>query len=144
MQKITFVNENAPYVSAENLNQMQTNVENEIDKLYGSVLYEGSGSTHGVTLNESAENFKYIEIFYGYGNSGFGNNSCKLYYPNVQYANMMLGKYDGTSCQIMMAGVYINGTSVTINHSSLVDLTNATPTFFNDPYIRIYRVIGYK
>lgn len=125
-------------INAENLNH-------NFELLQGSVLYEDSGgSAHGVTLRESAENFKYIEIFYGYGNSGFGNNSCKIYYPNVQYANMMLGKYDGTSCQIMMASVQINGTSVTISHSSLVDLTNATPSFFNERYIRIYRVIGYK
>ena len=33
MQKITFVNENAPYVSAENLNQMQTNVESAINEI---------------------------------------------------------------------------------------------------------------
>lgn len=33
MEKITFVNENAPYVSAENLNQMQTNVENAINEI---------------------------------------------------------------------------------------------------------------
>lgn len=31
MEKITFVNENAPYVSAENLNQMQDNVESAIN-----------------------------------------------------------------------------------------------------------------
>lgn len=31
MEKITFVNENAPYVSAENLNQMQENVESAIN-----------------------------------------------------------------------------------------------------------------
>ena len=36
MQKITFVNENAPYVSAENLNQMQTNVENAINGIVES------------------------------------------------------------------------------------------------------------
>lgn len=36
MEKITFVNENAPYVSAENLNQMQTNVENAINGIVES------------------------------------------------------------------------------------------------------------
>jgi len=33
MEKINFVNNSEPYLSAENLNQLQTNIENEIKKL---------------------------------------------------------------------------------------------------------------
>lgn len=43
MKKITFVNEDAPYISAENLNQMQTNVESAINEING-IVESGSNS----------------------------------------------------------------------------------------------------
>lgn len=36
MEKITFVNESEPYISAENLNQMQSNIENAIKDTYST------------------------------------------------------------------------------------------------------------
>ena len=33
MKKITFVNDSEPYLSAENLNQLQDNIEEEINKI---------------------------------------------------------------------------------------------------------------
>ena len=36
MEKITFVNNSEPYLSAENLNQLQTNIENAIRETYST------------------------------------------------------------------------------------------------------------
>lgn len=36
MEKITFVNNSEPYLSAENLNQLQTNIENAIKETYST------------------------------------------------------------------------------------------------------------
>lgn len=36
MEKITFVNNSEPYLSAENLNQLQTNIENAINETYST------------------------------------------------------------------------------------------------------------
>ena len=38
MEKITFVNNSEPYLSAENLNQLQTNIENAINEAAKKIL----------------------------------------------------------------------------------------------------------
>ena len=54
MEKIEFKNNEEPYLSAENLNQMQDNIEKSVD---GVVLYENaSGSNGDITLNENRKN----------------------------------------------------------------------------------------
>jgi hypothetical protein len=94
MQKITFVNESEPYLSAENLNQMQDNVENAINwKLYKSNV---SAST-SVDISTLDFNELYIEVRIG-TTSAVSNNyittfhilknqlsSTKKYYRNGSY-----------------------------------------------------------
>ena len=59
MDKINFANNSAPYINAENLNQMQDNIENEIGNLrlrYKTItgLQLGAGSNYQLTLPATA------------------------------------------------------------------------------------------
>lgn len=74
MDKITFKNGSQPALNDVNLNQLQTNMENAVnklgeevnDKFTGVNLYENESGTNDNTINlsESCENFKFIEIQY--------------------------------------------------------------------------------
>lgn len=80
MKKIDFKNlpDKTTPLSAENLKLMQDYAEEDIE---GSVLYENEvGTTENITLNESSENFKYLEIFFF--DSHNLCNSVKVYKPN--------------------------------------------------------------
>ena len=62
-------------------------------------MYDNTDGTNAnFTLTDSASNYEYLEIFFGYGKNGnFGNSSVKLFYEYQQSANLILGIYDGTS-----------------------------------------------
>lgn len=86
MEKINFVNNSTPYLSAENLNQMQSNVENAIN---GVVLYENAdGSNETITLNDNATNYSFIEIFY---KERYNNilNSIRIIPENECYVHLL-------------------------------------------------------
>ena len=53
MKKINFINNDAPYLSAENLNQMQDNIETDINELITEEYKEGASliiSSSNITL----------------------------------------------------------------------------------------------
>jgi hypothetical protein len=78
MEKITFVNENAPYVSAENLNQMQTNVENAING-----VVESGSNTNGEWIkyaDGTMECTKVIQVDSAYAGTAWGSI---YYYEDV-------------------------------------------------------------
>ena len=84
MEKITFVNENAPYVSAENLNQMQDNVENAIN---------------GIVERGSNANGEYIKFSNGTmicTKRLAGQASLILWYAPIVYADIPCGNFPQT------------------------------------------------
>ena len=72
MKKINFVNNDAPYLSAENLNQMQDNIEDAINENHIELLAENIGNGNiTVDLSKSVNNYKFISLV----GSGYGWNT---------------------------------------------------------------------
>lgn len=145
MKKIDFKNlpDKTTPLSAENLKLMQDYAEEDIE---GSVLYENEvGTTENITLNESSENFKYLEIFFF--DSHNLCNSVKVYKPNEKKINLhTFNVYSGSgtafaySRVVTIFGTSINNVSGDDNGhwASWNNSINAT----ND--IKIYRVMGHE
>lgn len=121
---------------------------NEI--LREKVLYShATGVASTITLNESAENFRYIVIMYfsEYGQTVGGCRSVMVYEPNGKVVELN-GDYDNGEFLYMCNAKYtINGTTMTKNSevrwrftptdsSSKNTRTNATAN------MKIYKVIG--
>jgi hypothetical protein len=116
-------------------------------RIYGGrVLYSNSsGSTGTITLNETANNFSMIEIFYG--KDGQGYDSTKIFLPNGKTASLTVtNMYSTTGIQTATKLVTISGTSVTPN-TSRCGYTNLDGSFFTtgaENTIKIRYVVGYK
>ena len=102
-----------------------------------------SGTTGTVTLNESAANFTYLEIFY------FDNNNCtahsiKVYSPNGK--NVGLFTLEGeTHLYARSKNVVISGTNITNFQYVFANLFQGNyPLVEHTNYIKIYRVDGYR
>lgn len=66
MERINFVNNEEPALSAETLNLLQDYIENAINQLKPVVLYNNvSGNKGSITLSEVITNYSIIEVFYG-------------------------------------------------------------------------------
>ena len=116
-------------------------------RIYGGrVLYSNSsGSTGTITLNETANNFSMIEIFYGKDSQGY--DSTKIFLPNGKIASLTAtNMYSTTGIQTATKLVTISGTSVTPN-TSRCGYTNLDGSFFTtdaENIIKIRYVVGYK
>lgn len=116
-------------------------------RIYGGrVLYSNSsGSTGTITLNETANNFSMIEIFYGKDSQGY--DSTKIFLPNGKTASLTAtNMYSTTGIQTATKLVTISGTSVTPN-TSRCGYTNLDGSFFKtgaENMIKIRYVVGYK
>lgn len=117
-------------------------------RIYGGrVLYSNSsGSTGTITLNETANNFSMIEIFYG--KDGQGYDSTKIFLPNGKTASLTVtNMYSTTGIQTATKLVTISGTSVTPNTSRCGYLNLDGSSFSKtgaENMIKIRYVVGYK
>lgn len=117
-------------------------------RIYGGrVLYSNSsGSTGTITLNETANNFSMIEIFYGKDSQGY--DSTKIFLPNGKTASLTVtNMYSTTGIQTATKLVTISGTSVTPN-TSRCGYVNLDGSSFSktgaENAIKIRYVVGYK
>lgn len=117
-------------------------------RIYGGrVLYSNSsGSTGTITLNETANNFSMIEIFYGKDSQGY--DSTKIFLPNGKTASLTAtNMYSTTGIQTATKLVTISGTSVTPN-TSRCGYVNLDGSSFSktgaENMIKIRYVVGYK
>ena len=117
-------------------------------RIYGGrVLYSNSsGSTGTITLNETANNFSMIEIFYGKDSQGY--DSTKIFLPNGKTASLTVtNMYSTTGIQTATKLVTISGTSVTPN-TSRCGYVNLDGSSFSktgaENTIKIRYVVGYK
>lgn len=131
--------EHKDYVDFKRLTRQKNEVYG-IKELY----YDAEGTNGNVTLEETCENFEYVEIFY-YTNSGNYYGSSKIYLPNGKTAQLKAENDDGTYNYMYTANYTFNGTTLTRNTEYRWRLAGsgssnraATST------IHIYRVIGYK
>lgn len=88
-------------LNATNLKTMEDNVENfvnnELSNLKPVILYENESGTNGsVTLNDSVENYKFIELYGVQTNTSYtsgGRMYTKLYNPNGKKAYLTIQHY---------------------------------------------------
>jgi len=107
----------------------------------GTSLYSSSsGTTGNVTLNSSAANFSYIEIYYK-DNDGY-YNSAKIKSPNGKVVLLFAGTADSNGYWMKCRNVKINGTTISTYENRYGQYSNGGYTYTN--YIYITDVIGYK
>lgn len=120
----------------------------------GVELYNNTSGTNGnVTLSDSADNYNYIEIFFG-NSSKTKNDSTKvskgLYSTTLKIINISKTSTNQNT-QEFYKDIAISGTtiSVVLNRSvyitsNVADYSTATITQGSDNLVYIYKVIGYK
>ena len=133
MEKITFVNESAPYLSAENLNQMQDNVENAIigEEWKDMSLLNDFETYDGTTYGKA----QYKKI----GNQVYLRGMLKTGASDTIFANLPVGYRPKTNCYISgvdssdfakLIRIYPNGDMKISEYSGYFDLTGNS--FFVD------------
>lgn len=155
MDKIIFTDNQAPAISASNLNQIQTNVENAINQLQtntinGTVLYEDTTGTNGnVTFNQTISSGN-IEIIYcrrrvSTGTSVF-KSTGKLPYSNGMEIALDINYYSTDTNQQSIAkivtasssGLTVSGENTLQGNEGGQAITSATTNIY------ITKVIIYK
>lgn len=107
------------------------------------VLYDNSsGSNETITLSDTVNNYKYIEIFYAYGGNYY--SSVKVYTPNklVNLVGAMINQI-AKNTYLTATNIRISGNKISpeyfgeyqLNGNNLISTTNR---------IWITRVVGYK
>lgn len=106
------------------------------------VLYDNdSGSNGSITLNETAANFKYIEIFYKSNNSAY--SSVKVADPNGKTAVLMsVHPNSANTAYFKNTTVQISGTSVSPVSSSELGISASGTSFSTANNIYITKVVG--
>lgn len=140
-------------LNAENLNQIQTNAENAINGIdtnlrtliQGTVLYENSeGTKENVTLNDSASDYSYIEIFYSIPDGMM--KSVKVYNPNDKSV-ILDGVWFGDDLYFYTKRIKIEDSMInkrTARTYRILNSTTWTPYGSDADNITIYKVVGYK
>lgn len=128
-------------LNAENLN-------NNFNCLNGTLLYDNAdGTQETVTINESANNFKYIEIFFKNAENVY--NSVKVYQPNnkiVSCSSPLASNGSETKTYLRSTDYTISETSITPRRKLYMEIEGTAITTFiaNTNYILITRVVGYR
>lgn len=109
------------------------------------VLYDNSSGTTGtVTLEETAANFKFLEIYYMDNN----NKDCdmkKVCSPNGKTVSLaLIDANSTTSTYIRRVKCAISGTSITQSNGGYVNINGSTVTSTAGSYIKIIKVVGYR
>lgn len=129
-------------INDTNLNKIQADLQAEIDKLKGVVLYEDTtGTTDNITLNDEIENYNYFEIesYVGYSSANVYTNTGKLPIATksrIHISNLFIGT---NGVQIYNKRVAISGKSLSV----ISDRTYSSAVI-EGPYTYITKVIGYK
>lgn len=109
-----------------------------------SLYYNATGTTGSITLNETAANFSYIEIYYYKANCGYG--SAKIYSPNGKDVNLMLNQLsEKIIFQNLSKRIKISGTSITVdtNASGYGNVSASKVEVNTENNIHIFCVVGY-
>lgn len=107
--------------------------------LYSNPSGVNSGS---FTLSETAENFKYLEFFYG----GYGVTSSKLDLSVAKNISMFFSFIDNQYCLRFNSVIaVVNGSTVTLSNYGYGYLHgNAAYGGMTEACVTIFKVIGYR
>lgn len=112
------------------------------------VLYNNSSGTNGtVTLNETAANFAYLEIFYSFNGGHFSKKISSPNSKNIILDGMMFT--NNTTSYNFTSFYYINATSVSLQVSysgqfSRSYSTGAISGNNSTSNVKIHQIIGYR
>lgn len=148
MDKITFSDYEAPGVGADNLNQLQDNIEEGIE---GTVIYSNSsGSNTNITFSSAITNADFIEIIYNRLNVK-KYTTGKLPYTNGMSTTLHLTfpaireNPNDTRLQISTTDITINNTGIVFNGGLYANLISSGVSEFGlQTDIYIEKVIIYK
>lgn len=127
----------------ENLDPININYEKRLQKLEGTILYSNeSGTTADIELTDSAENYKFIEIFY---NGESNNNYVKVYEPNNKQV-FLITAWTNTndSGNLKIAIIYISNKLISKQKYTAINYSSNSFSSFEENGIGIKKVIGYK
>lgn len=124
------------------LSQVKTN-KNDIDNLKGTILFNGS-TTGSFTLNDSINNYTYLEIFYSYDSMlsstrilGGMSRSVDLFYYDFNNSHLIL-----INKRLDISGK--NATVARYKHYTIADNSSWIPYGSSGNPITVHTVIGYK
>lgn len=144
MDKITFEDYDEPELGADNLNQLQTNIEKAI---YGTVLYSNSsGTTGNITFSENISNGDSIEIIYRYSNNY--KSTGKI--PFTSGMNIILdiqNREDSTAHSSRNKSINVTTSGITVNNEQTQTIWNGNilaPSIADSTLIAIMKVVAYK
>lgn len=116
----------------------------------GITLFDNSsGTSGGVTLNETAENFKFLEIFFGRPSSASTDNqnaSVKIYAPNGKTVSLSLNHPTNAGpLNIYGDSITISGANITRNFSRMATVNSSGfSSFVSAAPLYIYCVVGFR
>lgn len=115
-----------------------------LNEVLGKVLYENNnGSNETITLNDSASNYKFIEIFYKSNDSAY--SSVRVDTPNGKRVSLQAFWSVDNYCYGKIKQVSIDNNKINnLAAQQLVIVSGASPTISLSNYIYITKVIGYK
>lgn len=120
-----------------------------INELTPVILYNDEDSSisakASLTLSDSAANYTYLEIFYGWDGGGFGLSSNKIYKANGKKANLGQSVFNNGYIYTASSTWSISGTAMTMTIGEYWRWgTSGTPSRTQTNQMAIYQVIGYK
>ena len=115
-----------------------------LNEVLGKVLYENNnGSNETITLNDSASNYKFIEIFYQSNDAAC--SSVKIANPNGKRVSLQAFWSVDNYCYGKIKQVSISNNKINnLAFQQLVIPSGASPTISLSNFIYITKVIGYK
>ena len=115
-----------------------------LNEVLGKVLYENNnGSNETITLNDSASNYKFIEIFYQSNDAAC--SSVKISNPNGKRVSLQAFWSVDNYCYGKIKQVLIDNNKINnLSFQQLVIPSGASPTISLSNFIYITKVIGYK
>lgn len=115
-----------------------------LNEVLGKVLYENNnGSNETITLNDSASNYKFIEIFYKSNDNAY--SSVRVDTPNGKRVSLQAFWSVDNYCYGKIKQVSIDNNKINnLAAQQLVIASGVSPTISLSNFIYITKVIGYK
>ena len=115
-----------------------------LNEVLGKVLYENNnGSNETITLNDSASNYKFIEIFYKSNDNAY--SSVRVDTPNGKRVSLQAFWSVDNYCYGKIKQVLIDNNKINnLAFQQLVIPNGVSPTISLSNFIYITKVIGYK
>lgn len=115
-----------------------------LNEVLGKVLYENNnGSNETITLNDSASNYKFIEIFYKSNDNAY--SSVRVDTPNGKRVSLLAFWSIDDWCYGKIKQISISDNKINnLAFQQVVIPNSASPTVSLSNYIYITKVIGYK